>query len=62
MLAIQPERGFMVLALWATAMPTGTGLQHSMAAVAALQEKLAGIWCPAPADRIDGTQMTGQKP
>jgi hypothetical protein len=58
LLAIQPERGFMVLALWAAAMPTGTGLQHSMTAVAALHEQLADIRRPSSADRIDGAQMT----
>jgi hypothetical protein len=58
LLAIQPERGFMVPALWAAAMPTGTGLEHSMVAVAALHEKLAGSLSPASADRIDGAQMT----
>ncbi len=52
----------MVLALWATAVPTGTGLQRCMIAVAALHEQLAGIRCPAPADAIDGAQMTEQKP
>ncbi len=61
-LAIQPERGFMVLALWATAMAAGTGLPYCMTAVTALHEQLAGFRCPAPADRIDGAQMAGQKP
>jgi hypothetical protein len=33
-----------------------------MIAVAALNEQMAGIRCPASADRINGAQMTGQKP
>jgi hypothetical protein len=52
----------MVLALWATAMSTGTGLQHGITAVAALHEQLTGIRCAASADRVDGAQMLGHKP
>jgi hypothetical protein len=49
----------MVLALWAVAMPAGTGTPFGMAAVSALHEQLAGVRCSASSDRIDGVQMTG---
>lgn len=49
----------MILALWAAAMSTGAGLPGGMTAARALDEQLAGLWCPATPDGLDGPQMTG---
>jgi hypothetical protein len=51
----------MILALWATAVPTGKGAPRGVAAVSTLHEQLAGLGCPATDDRINGANMTGQK-
>ena len=61
LLPIQPDGGFMVLTLWAAAMPAGARLPCCVSTLGALHQKLAGLWCPASADRFDGAQMTGQK-
>jgi hypothetical protein len=49
----------MILALGATAMPTGTGSPSFMAAIRALDEQLSGVRCAALTDGVDGVQMTG---
>ena len=57
-LSIQPDRGFMILALWAASMSTGTRSQRGMTAAAALQHQLFGLLCSAFTDCIDCAKMT----
>ena len=62
LLPIQPKGGFMILALWAAAVSTGSGSPFRMTAVGALHEQFPGLRCPTSLDRVDSAQMTGQKP
>jgi hypothetical protein len=62
LLAIEPKRGFMILALRAAAVPTGAGALGCMTAVRALDEQLAGLGCPATPDGLEGPQVSGQEP
>ena len=62
LVAVEPERGFMILALWATAVPAGAGALGCIAAVRALHKHLAGLGCAATPDGHDGTQMSRQEP
>ena len=62
LLSIQPDRGLMILALGATAMATGAGSPFSVMALGAVHEEFPGLGCAALVDRLDGAQMTWQKP
>jgi hypothetical protein len=62
LLAIQPKRGFMILALGAAAVPTGAGSLDCMTAVRALDEQMAGLRCPARPGGLDGAQVSLREP
>jgi hypothetical protein len=59
LLAFQPERRVMILALRTAAMPAGTGPPFGVTAATALNKQLSGFRCPASLNRINGAQMAG---
>lgn len=52
----------MILTLGATAMATRVGSPFSVPALGAVYEEFPGLGCAALPDRLDGAQMTRQKP
>ena len=52
----------MILTLGATAMATRLGSPLCVMALGAVHEEFPGLGCAAQFDRLDGAQMTRQKP
>jgi len=50
----------MILALRATAMPTGAGPPFGVIAFGAVHKELSGLRCSALPDCFDGAQVAGQ--